>query len=222
MRRPAITRPLSQRAFTPTSSEPAWRGKASATCRASGPRGGRIRSSCERRRSRRSPTARSAHGALDAGGGSFTAADAQRGDAVFQIPRFPAHAVASRSIAHRDCNGMLPAFRQGAQPDGPPERWRKLKPARAHLAEPTDRVIDAVIDGRRHASTARKGAPTESLRGTRSFVTATSDGLAPMIPCLLQRAHCGTDPVLVYFRTDGATALGTQRRKIIASGISTT
>jgi hypothetical protein len=38
---------------------------------------------------------------------------------------------------------MLPAFRKGALPDRPPERWRKLKPAQAHLAEPTDRVIDA-------------------------------------------------------------------------------
>ena len=44
----------------------------------------------ERRRSRRShvlPIARSANGALDGDGGRFAAADAERGDAAFQVPR---------------------------------------------------------------------------------------------------------------------------------------
>jgi hypothetical protein len=48
--------------------------------------------------------------------------------------------------------------------------------------------------------------------------THMSEGLVPMIRALLQRTHCGTGRVLIHSRTDGATALGTQRRKFIASG----
>jgi hypothetical protein len=48
--------------------------------------------------------------------------------------------------------------------------------------------------------------------------TDMSEGLVPMIRALLQRTHCGTGRVLIHSRTDGATALGTQRRKFIASG----
>ncbi|MEH2522517.1 hypothetical protein V1288_000426 [Bradyrhizobium sp. AZCC 2176] len=42
-----------------------------------------------------------------------------------------------------------------------------------------------------------------------------------MIWGLLERAHCGTDRVLIHFRKDGAMALGTQCRKFIANEIST-
>jgi hypothetical protein len=34
--------------------------------------------------------------------------------------------------------------------------------------------------------------------------TATSEGLIPMIGGLLQRAHCGTDRVLIHFGKDGS------------------
>ncbi len=42
-----------------------------------------------------------------------------------------------------------------------------------------------------------------------------------MVLRMLQRAHCETDQGLIHFRKDGAMALGTQCRELIASEVWT-
>jgi hypothetical protein len=117
--------------------------------------------------------ARSANVALDGDGDGFTAADAERGDATLQIPRFQQ--------------------RRNRGPTGNPGRGENR---------------------------GARGSAKASVALVLPW-TDMSEGLVPMIRCPLQRAHCGTDRVLIHLRTDGATALGTRRRKFIASGIST-